>query len=262
MSSLLLVGCGNMGSAMYASWQKNNAHGISDFYVIDHKHSAGDTFFPSLDSFPSDIKPDVIVFAVKPQQLAEILPLYKERFGMAPLYISIAAGKTLGFFASYLGEGAKIIRAMPNTPALVGKAVTALCATPNVQEMQKNQATALMAAFGKAIWVAEENMDAVTAISGSGPAYVFLFLEALTQAGINAGLDQETAKMLALEMTHGSIHLASKGSDDFAKLRENVTSKGGTTEAALQILMAENALGGLIDNAVQAAIKRAKFLAG
>lgn len=247
---------------MYASWQKNNAHGISDFYVIDTKHSAGGTFFSSLGSLPGDVKPDVIVFAVKPQQLADILPLYKERFGTAPLYISIAAGKTLEFFIGHLGEGAKIIRAMPNTPALVGKAVTALCATPNISELQKNQATALMESFGKAIWVAEENMDAVTALSGSGPAYVFLFLEALTQAGINAGIDAETAKLLALEMTHGSIHLASKGSDDFAELRRKVTSKGGTTEAALQILMAENALGGLIDSAIQAAIKRAKSLAG
>lgn len=266
MPSLLLIGCGNMGSAMLSSWQKNPACGVSNFYIIEPNHSTGDTisggsFFKTLTDLPNNIKPDVIIFALKPQQLAEILPEYKKHFGTTPLYISIAAGKTLDFFAEHLGTEAKIIRAMPNTPALVGKAITALCANPNVSEAQKYSATALVESFGKAIWVDEHNMDTVTAISGSGPAYVFLFLEALTKAGINAGLSQEIAKTLALEMTHGSIHLTAKTGETFEKLRHNVTSKGGTTEAALNILMNNNALEKLIEEAVQSAIKRAKTLA-
>ncbi len=261
MTSLLLVGHGNMGSAMLESWRKSSAHGISDFYVIDPKHSGHGLFFPNLASLPESIKPDIIIFAAKPQQLAEILPLYKKRFGSAPLYISIAAGKALAFFVQHLGDDAKIVRAMPNTPALIGKAITGLCATHNIDESQKNLATSLMESFGKAVWVDESNMDAVTALSGSGPAYVLLFLESLTRAGINSGLAPDIAQTLALEMTHGTIHLASKSPETFEKLRHNVTSKGGTTEAALNILMSENGIEKLLDDAVKAAIKRAGELA-
>jgi pyrroline-5-carboxylate reductase len=260
-SSLLLVGHGNMGSAMLESWRRSPAHQISEFYVIDPKHSGHGLFFSDLANFPQNIKPSIIIFAAKPQQMEDILPQYKARFGDSPLYISIAAGKTLEFFTKHLGSDAKIIRAMPNTPALVGKAITGLCHTPNIDELQKAQATSLIESFGKAIWVEENMMDAVTAISGSGPAYVLLFLESLTQAGINAGLAPSIAQTLALEMTHGTIHLASKTPETFEKLRHNVTSKGGTTEAALNILMSANGMEKLMDDAVKAAIKRAKELA-
>jgi len=260
MTSLLLVGCGNMGSAMLTSWQKSTAHGISEFYIIDPNHSAGDCVFKDLSALPENTKPKIIVFAAKPGQLAEILPQYHKRFASSPLYISIAAGKSVSFFSQHLGAEAKIIRAMPNTPALVGKAITALCASANISDIDKASATALMEAFGKTLWVDESKMDAVTAISGSGPAYVFLFLEALTKAGIDAGLEAVIARELALEMTHGSLHLAAKSPETFEKLRQNVTSKGGTTEAALGVLMDKDALEKLLNKAVQAAIKRAKEL--
>jgi pyrroline-5-carboxylate reductase len=260
MSSLLLVGCGNMGSAMLASWQKNFVHGISDFYIIDPNHSAGDSTFKELSALPDIIKPEIVVFAAKPQQLADILPEYRKRFGSTPLYISIAAGKTIGFFAEHLGADARIIRAMPNTPAIVGKAITALCANMNVKNVDRASATSLMEAFGKALWIDESKMNAVTAISGSGPAYVFLFLEALTKAGVNAGLEENIARELALEMMHGSLHLAAKSPETFEKLRQNVTSKGGTTEAALNVLMQQNGLERLLDEAVQAAMKRANLV--
>lgn len=250
---------------MLTSWRKNPAHGpmhnISEFYVIDPNHSTGDSVFKNLPDLPANIKPDIVLFAAKPQQLAEILPEYRERFGATPLYISIAAGKTIGFFAEHLGDDARIIRAMPNTPALVGKAITALCANANVTDAQKTSATALMEAFGKALWIDENKINVVTAISGSGPAYVFLFLEALTKAGENAGLEENIARELALEMTHGSLHLAAKSPEAFEKLRQNVTSKGGTTEAALNVLMQQNGLEKLLDEAVKAAIKRAEMIA-
>ena len=249
MSSLLLVGCGNMGGAMLARFREKMPANISEFLVVNSK-----------DALP-ETTPDIIVFAVKPQKLAEILPEYKARFGVKPLYISIAAGKTLAFFEGYLGADAVVVRTMPNTPAIVGKAVTALCANENVSPEQKKIATALMSAIGMTIWVAEENMDAVTAVSGSGPAYVFLFLEALSKAGVSAGLDAELAKTIVLETLHGSIHLAAKSSESYEKLRQNVTSKGGTTEAALGVLMHENAFAKLIEDAVLAAMDRAKKLA-
>ncbi|MEQ1789620.1 MAG: pyrroline-5-carboxylate reductase, partial [Rickettsiales bacterium] len=254
------------GGAMLSSWQKNSSHTISDFYVIDLNHSVGDkfskgSFFQTLEELPNNVKPDVIIFAAKPQQLVNILPEYKKRFGAEPIYISVAAGKTIEFFSQHLGAEAKIIRAMPNTPAFVEKAITALCANSKTSDAQKATATALMEAFGKVVWVDEHNMDAVTAISGSGPAYVLLFLESLTKAGINAGLDADIAKTLALEMVHGSIHLAAKSPESFEKLRQNVTSKGGTTEAALDVLMYQNGLENLVEKAVQAAVKRAATLA-
>jgi pyrroline-5-carboxylate reductase len=248
--SLLLVGHGNMGSAMLTSWQKSPTHGVSEFYVSELGHS----------NCSADAKPDVIVFAVKPQDIENILPEYKNRFEDSPLYISVAAGKTLAFFAEHLGAGARVVRAMPNTPALIGKAITALCANKNVSEADKELATKLIEAFGKSVWVEEKDMDAVTALSGSGPAYVFLFMEALTKAGINAGLAPDIAKILAFEMAHGSIHLAAKSDETFEQLRKNVTSKGGTTEAALNVLMQNNVLEKLVDDAVQAAAKRSKEL--
>ena len=244
-----------MGSAMLSRWREKLPADISEFFVVKS----------SQDKAPENISPDIIVFAVKPQQLAEILPqyknYYKNRFGLAPLYISIAAGKTLSFFAEHLGADAKVVRTMPNTPALVGKAVTALCANANVSDSEKKIASALMGAIGTAFWVEEKNMNAVTALAGSGPAYVFLFLEALTKAGINVGLDPDLARTMALEMVHGSIHLAAKSNDSFEILRRNVTSKGGTTEAALNILMRENALEKLLQEAVKAAEKKAETLA-
>lgn len=260
MSSLLLVGCGNMGSAMLASWKKNTAHGINNFYVIDPNQSVGETFFSNLSALPNNIEPEIVLFAVKPQQLSDLLPEYKKRFAAKPLYISIAAGKSIGFFLNGLGAEIAIVRAMPNTPALVGKAMTALCSGSKVSQAQKMLATNLFSAFGKAVWVDENKMDAVTAISGSGPAYLFLFLEAFTKAAINAGIDVETAKILAGETLHGSIHLAERSNKSISELRENVTSKGGTTEAALGVLMGDNALENLLDRAVKAAIERAKTL--
>lgn len=259
--SVLLIGCGNMGGAMLSRWREKFSDNGFDFFVVSPTHSASETFFPSLTEFPKSISPDIIIFAVKPQNLSEILPEYKTRFGVLPLYISIAAGKPISFFAEHLGEGARTVRTMPNTPALVGKAITAMCASVNVSDAEKQTAQKLMEAIGSVVFVDEKDMDAVTAVSGSGPAYVFLFLDALAAAGERAGLNAEVAKKLALATLHGSIHLAEKSSENFETLRKNVTSKGGTTEAALNVLMQENALKNLLENAVDAAVKKAKILA-
>lgn len=255
-----------MGNALLTRWQQKHPAGIHRFRIIEpnHHHTNTDhvTWFSSLEVLPKEYVPSVVVFAVKPQEFGAILPAYYERFHeQNPLYISIAAGKNLRFFLAQLGDRAQIVRAMPNTPALIGQAVTALCAPPSLAPTMKHIATELMSAIGNVVWVEDEaQMDAVTALSGSGPAYVFLFLESLTNAGIAAGLSEATARELALTTIAGSTALASQSQESLSQLRKNVTSPGGTTEAALSILMEGNRFENLIKEAVLKAVNRAKQL--
>ena len=177
---------------------------------------------------------DVIVFAVKPQQMQEAAR-FSGLKANANLVISIAAGIALGSLARWLGGHAKLVRAMPNTPALIGAGVTGLYALAGVSEPEKKQAETILGAVGRTAWIPQESlMDAVTAVSGSGPAYVFWFIEQLANAGESLGLPSEVAKTLALETVLGSARLAAQSADSPAVLRERVTSKGGTTEAALK----------------------------
>jgi pyrroline-5-carboxylate reductase len=177
---------------------------------------------------------EVVVFAVKPQQMREAASFS----GLKPnanLVVSIAAGITLTTLAGWLGGHAKLVRAMPNTPALIGAGVTGLYAMPGVSEAERKQAEAILAAVGGTVWIGDEAlMDAVTAVSGSGPAYVFWFIEQLAAAGENLGLAKEISQKLAVETVLGAAKLAAQSADSPAVLRERVTSKGGTTEAALK----------------------------
>lgn len=177
---------------------------------------------------------DIVVFAVKPQQMREAA-----RFsGLKPnanLVISIAAGITLSSLSRWLGGHARLVRAMPNTPALIGAGVTGLYAMAGVTDAERRQAEAIIGAVGATAWIPEEAlMDAVTAVSGSGPAYVFWFIEQLAASGESLGLAPETARKLALETVLGAATLAARSGEAPAVLRERVTSKGGTTEAALK----------------------------
>ena len=181
---------------------------------------------------------EVVVFAVKPQQMKEAARFsgLKEN---ANLVISIAAGITLASLARWLGGPnlayTKLVRAMPNTPALIGAGVTGLYALAGVSEAEKKQAETILGAVSTTVWIAEESlMDAVTAVSGSGPAYVFWFIEQLAAAGVNLGLTEEISQKLAIETVFGSAKLAAQSGEAPAALRERVTSKGGTTEAALK----------------------------
>ncbi|MCE2927744.1 MAG: pyrroline-5-carboxylate reductase [Rickettsiales bacterium] len=265
-SSLLLVGCGKMGSALLARWQQTHPSGLHRFYVIEpmHRQTSSDhvRWFTSLDTLPEDYVPSVVVFAIKPQQMDATLASYRERFREHhPLYISIAAGKTLRYLVSHLGERAAIVRAMPNTPAAIGKGMTTLVADSHLQAALKQLATQLMEAAGDVIWLeSETQMDAATAISGSGPAYSFLFMECLVKAGMQAGLSEPMARHLAIGTLLGSAELARSSSESLDELRRNVTSPGGTTEAALAILMENDALETLIKQAVDRAISRTKSL--
>lgn len=264
--TLLLVGCGKMGSALLSQWQKTRPAGMKKFWVIELEKQpiAGmkATWIADLKFLPKTVKPDVIVFAVKPQQLSGIMPAYRTRFKDKPLYLSIAAGKTLGFFATHFGSSARVVRAMPNTPSMVGKGMTALCASASCTALPKKIAGALMEAVGNVEWFADEAlMDATTALSGSGPAYMFLFLDSLTKAAMAAGLSAEVARKLAIETMAGSCELARQSKESFEALREQVTSPGGTTEAALSVLLEDSRFEKLLGDAVKKAIDRARQLA-
>jgi pyrroline-5-carboxylate reductase len=259
---LLLVGAGKMGGALLHAWLKA---GITSITIVkrtpanDALINSGCKIAQSFEAVKDN--PDCIVIAVKPQMMDEVLPKLAKQFGNNPFYISIAAGKTLTYFAKYLTE-AQVARAMPNTPSVIGIGITALCANEKTSQAQKDYAAFLFKAAGEIIWLENESqMDAATAISGSGPAYTYLFIQSLIEAGMAQGLPEHSCRQLALQTVKGSAELALSSSDLLDVLRQNVTSPGGTTEAALKILMQEDALKQLIGKAVDAAIKRAKELA-
>jgi len=292
-AKILLIGAGKMGGALLAAWLRSGvepesvtviekdaaqtealkARGVR---VVAEVHETGGVF-------------DIIVLAVKPQSMDALLPMLAAKcipsplagegqdggkpaaaplrnpppqgVRKHPLYLSIAAGKTLFYFSQHLGD-APVVRVMPNSPALIRKGISALIANVYATDAQKELATGLLDAAGETVWLEDESqMDAVTAISGSGPAYVFLFLDALIEAGKSQGLPEDIARILAFHTLKGSTKLAMKSTDSLEQLRKNVTSPGGTTEAALKVLMKDGGLKSLVDEAVKAATKRSKELA-
>ncbi len=264
--ALLLVGCGKMGGALLSGWLDR---GLARRLVVVEPGPGADAFagrpgielLASIDAIAGDVAPAVVILAVKPQAMAEVLPAYR-RFAADALYLSIAAGKTLGFFARALGPEAAVVRAMPNTPAAIGRGIAVACANPRVSPAQRDLAERLLAAVGEVAWVADEAMiDAVTAVSGSGPAYVFLLIECLAEAGVAAGLPADLAARLARATVAGSGELARLSRDSATTLREAVTSPGGTTRAALDVLMAADGLAPLLRRAVLAAARRSRELA-
>ncbi|KAF4516573.1 hypothetical protein B566_EDAN003320 [Ephemera danica] len=190
--------------------------------------------------------PDILVLAVKPQQMKEALAPLVGKLGSA-LVISIAAGLNMAALSRWLGGHRKIVRCMPNTPALIGAGITGLCALPEVHADEREMADRVLRAVGTTVWIDDEaRMDAVTAISGSGPAYVFLFIEALQQAATELGLSEQQGRQLAIETVQGAAALAAHSSAPASLLRERVSSKGGTTEAALRVMMASGVREGIV----------------
>jgi pyrroline-5-carboxylate reductase len=205
---------------------------------------------------------DILVFAVKPQVLGvvatELAATIREK---KPLVLSIAAGVRLEDIERWLGGNLPIVRAMPNTAALVGSGASGMCANARVTEAQRDQAESILRAVGVTVWVEDEYlMDVVTALSGSGPAYFFLVMEALEQAAIDAGLDPRQARLLTLGTAYGAAKMALEGHEEPARLRARVTSPGGTTERAVQVLE-DGGLRRLFKDAVAAAVRRAQELA-
>jgi len=261
--NLLLVGCGKMGQALLARWIDLRI--CADIHVIEPSAiaAAAVSHVPTLNDLQDSVKPDVIIFAVKPQVLPDMTAAYRRFAAQGALFVSIAAGKPISFFESQLGADAAIVRAMPNTPAAIGQGMTVACANAAVNDTQKKQAQDLLSAVGDFVWVPEEKLlDPVTALSGSGPAYVFLLIEAMAAAGEKIGLDPAMAARLARQTVIGSAALAHDTPDTpAATLRENVTSPGGTTAAALAVLMRNpQGMQQLFDEALAAAAKRAEEL--
>lgn len=215
---------------------------------------------PAIERLPEP--PGVIIVAVKPQMMDAVFPHAARLAGPGTLTVSIAAGRTLKSFETHLPANAAVVRAMPNTPAAIGRGITVCAANAHVNPGQRTLCDALMAAVGEVAWVDREaEMDAVTAVSGSGPAYVFLLAEALEKAAVAAGLEPALARRLARATVSGSGELLAQSDLDASALRQNVTSPGGTTAAALAVLMADGGLEELLRKAVLAGEGRSRELA-
>ena len=266
---LILAGAGNMGGAMLAGWLERGLdakrilvqdpappapiaallakHGITAAAVIA----------------PRATPPAVLLVAVKPQIMDDVFPAMARLVGPDTVVLSIAAGKTIAGFERHLPKGAAVVRSIPNTPASVGRGITVATANPSVTPRQKAMCNALLSAIGEVAWVDDEALiDPVTAVSGSGPAYVFYLVECLAEAGVKAGLEPDLAAKLARWTVAGSGELLHRSDLAASVLRQNVTSPNGTTSAALQVLMSEKGLQPIMTEAILAATKRSRELAG
>ncbi len=266
---LLLVGCGKMGGAMLSGWLAGGEKG--PFIIVEPNAGAvsafagkpGVTIVAEAAAIDPAFKPEIVVVAVKPQMMTKALPVLRRFAGPGTVFLSIAAGTTIANFTDHLGPEALIVRAMPNTPAQVGRGASVGCAGPRVSADQRAACERLLRAVGSVGWVEDERLiDSVTAVSGSGPAYVFLLVECLAQAGREAGLPDELAMKLARATIEGAGELLHQSPEPPATLRQNVTSPNGTTAAALAVLMAPDGLQPLMTKAVAAAAKRSRELAG
>ncbi len=266
--TLVLVGCGKMGSALLEGWL---ARGVDStkIVVLEPKHSTEVAEYMSKHGvrlnppIASIIDAEVVIVAVKPQMMEDVLSGLLPLMKAEPLVLSIAAGTTIAKFEAAFGKNISVIRSMPNTPAAIGCGITAMVGNAHVTHAQLLIAEALLSVAGEVVHVDNEAaIDLVTAVSGSGPAYVFLLAETLAAAGEKVGLPKELAIRLARATVSGSGELMRQSGIDAATLRENVTSPNGTTHAALQVLMADDGLKPLMEKAVAAAARRSKELAG
>jgi pyrroline-5-carboxylate reductase len=263
-TTIVLAGAGKMGGAMLSGWL---ARGLDAKRVVVIEPYPSDEIQAltakgvRLNPSPKDIGAvATLVVALKPQSFREAGAMLKSFVSLSTLVVSIMAGTPIAALEEVCGGS--VVRAMPNTPAAIGRGITVAVAAKNVNADQRAVADALLRATGSVEWVDDENLiDAVTAVSGSGPAYVFLLAEELARAGVAAGLPEELATKLARETVAGSGELLHRSDAPSATLRQNVTSPGGTTAAALEVLMGPDGMQSLLTRAVAAATKRSKELA-
>ncbi len=260
---LVLLGCGKMGSAMLAGWLRDGLP-VASVWVVDP--------FPSdwlkasgvhiNEALPAN--PAIVLIAVKPQMMAEALPVLAVMGNGETVFLSVAAGTTVAYYEGILGAQTPIIRAMPNTPAAIGRGITAIVGNDVARADHMDMAEGLLLAIGQVVRLENEaQIDAVTGVSGSGPAYVFHLIETLAAAGEAQGLSADMAMQLAKATVAGAGALAQEADETPTQLRINVTSPNGTTQAALAVLMdAENGFPALVPRAVAAAVDRSKELAG
>jgi pyrroline-5-carboxylate reductase len=265
---VVLAGAGKMGAALLAGWVSRglrpgdvivqDPHPSEDAAELARQHGIG--IVPLIDALP--VPPSVIVAAVKPQAMDAVFPPLAKHAGPNTVVMSIAAGRSLSSFERHLPKGTAVVRAMPNTPAAIGRGITGAVGNTHVSADQKRLCQDLLSAVGDVVWLDDEALiDAVTAVSGSGPAYVFLLTETLARAGEAAGLDSATSMQLARATVSGAGELLRRSESDPSALRQNVTSPGGTTATALSVLMREkDGLQELMTAAVLAAQKRGREL--
>ena len=262
---ILLVGCGRMGSAMLAGWRER---GLAPSFAVDPSPAAVSVagadlqVVPVFSAIPESFAPAAIVLAVKPQNAGDTLPAYR-RYASSSVFLSIMAGRTIGGIRSLVDDSAAIVRAMPNTPAAVRQGITVACPGAGVTDAQRTLCDSLLQAIGTVAWVDDEALlDPVTAVSGSGPAYVFLLAELMEKAAIEQGIAPDLARLLARQTVSGSGALLAASPEDAAALRVAVTSPGGTTQAALSVLMDPDAWPASLSKAIAAATVRSRELAG
>ena len=263
MTSVLLVGGGKMGGALLKGWVRQIKAKV---VVVDPAPQPDDlkiaevTWLDAAEKIDLLFRPDAVVLAVKPQHMASILPAYA-RF-TSSVFLSIAAGQTLGTLEKLLGGTPAIVRAMPNLPASIGQGISVAVANPQVTDAQRELCGKLLAAGGEVAWITNEaQLDSVTALSGSGPAYVFALVETMAAAGEKLGLPAALALQLARQTVVGSGALLAQSPETPTALRQAVTSPAGTTAAALDHLLAADGLPELMLRTLRAAAERAKELA-
>lgn len=259
---LVLLGCGKMGSAMLEGWLKGGLV-TSSVWVLDPFPSDWLQSQSGLNlNAPLPSNPAIVLIAVKPQMMGEALPALQALGNGETLFLSVAAGTSISAYEAVLGQQTPFIRAMPNTPAAISRGITALFGNDQASEADMVLAEALLSAVGQTVRLSSEaQMDGVTAVSGSGPAYVFHLIETLAAAGVAEGLPKDMAMKLAKATVAGAGALAEASQDDPAQLRINVTSPAGTTAAALEVLMSKtNGFPALLQRAVKAAADRSREL--
>ncbi len=267
-ADLILAGAGNMGGAMLAGWLER---GLDPKRIVVQDPAPPPAIAALLKKhgIPSHAAlgdraqaPAVLLMAVKPQIMEEVFPPLARLAGPDTVVLSIAAGKTIASFETHLAKGRAVVRSIPNTPAAVGRGITVAAANPHVTAKQKALCNELLQAIGEVAWVDDEALiDPVTAVSGSGPAYVFYLTECLAEAGVKAGLAPDLAQKLARWTVAGSGELLFRSDQPADVLRKNVTSPNGTTFAALQVLMSEKGIQPIMTEAVAAATQRSRELA-
>ncbi len=267
-NKVILAGCGNMGRAMLQGWLADGIVQRHQVLVVEpvealrqHAETLGVTTFADAQQLPEGLSPSLIVLAVKPQVMFDVTPAYEKFASSDVVFVSVAAGVRSDKLEQGLGDATPIVRVMPNTPAAIAEGMMVIYYNQHVAQDQRAFVERLMNSSGETAVIEDEDlMDAVTAVSGSGPAYIFHFIEALRDAALEAGLPRQTAELLAQQTVYGAARYAKQSEIDPGTLREQVTSPGGTTAAALEILMGEGALKTLLKDAVKAAKERSQEL--
>ncbi|WP_262690530.1 pyrroline-5-carboxylate reductase [Kordiimonas aestuarii] len=254
--NVLLIGCGKMGGAMLRRWLLNTEHTFTIVDPMAENPPEGAKLLRA-EADLGDRRFDMVMVAIKPQMVDDVLPAYRKRIAPGGCAVSIAAGCSMARISKLLGD-APTVRVMPNLPALVGLGATGLFASDSCSDTQRTQVTDLIDIVGKSFWVAsEDELDRLTAVSGSGPGYVFQFMHSYIEAAKELGFDDGTARALVLQTITGAAKMATDADETVVDLRNSVTSKKGTTEAGLHALNHEGALDTLLKNTTRAAYNRA-----